>query len=65
VAGTGGAFMTPFLLPLANSAVRDNSRSGVLRLRLHEGGYDWEFLEAEYEGFPNGNAPDRGEGKCH
>lgn len=65
VAGTGGAFMTPFLLPLANSEVRDNSRSGVLRLRLHEGGYDWEFLEAEYEGFPNGNAPDRGEGKCH
>jgi hypothetical protein len=65
VVGTGGAFLTPFLLPLANSEVRDNSRSGVLRLRLHEGGYDWEFLEAEYEGFPNGNAPDRGEGKCH
>lgn len=65
VAGTGGAFLTPFLLPLANSEVRDNSRTGVLRLRLHDGGYDWEFLEAGYEGFPNGNAPDRGEGKCH
>ena len=65
VVGTGGAFLTPFLLPLRNSEMRDNSRSGVLKLVLQDGGYAWEFLEAAYDGFPNGNAPDRGQGKCH
>ncbi|NML61564.1 hypothetical protein HHL21_10830 [Massilia sp. RP-1-19] len=65
VVGTGGAYATPFLLPLRNSEMRDNSRIGVLRLVLKEGAYAWVFLEAAYEGFPNGNAPDRGEGKCH
>ena len=65
VVGTGGAYATPFLLPLRNSEVRDNSRSGVLRLILKDGAYEWTFLEASYDGFPNGNAPDRGEGKCH
>jgi hypothetical protein len=65
VIGTGGAYSTPFLWPLANSEVRDNSRSGVLRLRLQDGGYEWTFLEAEYQGLPNGRAPDRGTGRCH
>lgn len=65
VVGTGGAFPTPFLWPLPNSEVRDNSRTGVLKLVLKEGGYSWEFLEAVYEGFPNGRAPDRGEDSCH
>jgi hypothetical protein len=65
VVGTGGAYATPFLLPVRNSEMRDNSRTGVLRLVLKEGAYEWQFVEATYDGFPNGSAPDRGEGKCH
>ena len=65
VVGTGGAWLTPFRWPRAHSEMRDNSRLGVLRLDLGEGAYQWQFLEARYEGFPNGQAPDRGAGRCH
>lgn len=65
VVGTGGAFYTPFRWPLQHSEMRDNSRMGVLKLVLGDGGYAWEFLEASYDGFPNGQAPDRGAGQCH
>jgi 3',5'-cyclic AMP phosphodiesterase CpdA len=65
VVGTGGAFSTPFLWPLKNSEMRDNSRTGVLKLVLGETGYEWEFLEASFDGFPYGQEPDRGAGQCH
>lgn len=65
VVGTGGAYYTPFKFPIINSEMRDNSRFGVLRLVLRDASYEWEFLEASYDGFPNGQAPDRGAGKCH
>ena len=65
VVGTGGAFPTPFLRLAPNSEVRDASRTGVLKLLLKDGGYEWEFLEASYDGFPNGAPPDRGAGVCH
>ncbi|QJE00458.1 alkaline phosphatase [Massilia forsythiae] len=64
VVGTGGAFPTPFLLTVANSELRDSSRTGVLRLRLREDGYDWAFLESNkitpFEAAP----PDRGSDTC-
>ena len=65
VVGTGGSFSTPFLWPLRHSEMRDNSRFGVLRLDLQDEGYRWEFLEASYDGFPDGQRPDRGQGRCH
>ncbi len=65
VAGTGGAYPTPFLLPLANSEARDASRNGVLRLRLAPGRFDWEFLEATPPQLPNASPPDQGSGSCH
>ncbi len=65
VVGTGGAQLSPFLLTLPHSEKRDNSRTGVLRLRLNKDGYDWEFLEASYDGFGQPPAPDRGNGLCH
>jgi hypothetical protein len=65
VVGTGGAYYTPFKLPLENSEMRDNSRFGVLKLVLREASYEWEFLEASYDGLPNGQQADRGQGKCH
>jgi hypothetical protein len=60
VVGTGGAQLTPLLLPRANSEVRDNSVHGVLKLVLKENGYEWEFLPAKDGGFT-----DRGSGLCH
>lgn len=65
VVGTGGAYLTPILLPMPHSEVRDNDRTGVLKLVLGESDYQWEFVEAAYQGFPNGAAPDRGAGQCH
>jgi hypothetical protein len=65
VVGTGGAYPTPFLIPLAHSETRDASRNGILRLRLHAGRYDWEFLEATPPGLPNASPPDHGSGVCH
>ena len=65
VAGTGGAYPTPFLRLQANSEARDASRNGVLRLRLHAGRYDWEFLEATPPQLPNASKPDYGSSYCH
>ena len=65
VVGTGGAYATPFLLPVKHSEMRDNSRTGVLKLVLREASYEWEFLEASYDGFPYGQQADRGAGQCH
>jgi hypothetical protein len=65
VAGTGGAYPTPFLLTADNSEMRDNGRTGVLRLRLLDGRYEWEFLESGRLtplGLP---PPDRGSDVCH
>ena len=65
VVGTGGAFATPFLWPLKHSEMRDNNRTGVLKLVLRDASYEWEFLEASYDGFPYGQNADRGAGQCH
>jgi hypothetical protein len=65
VIGTGGAYATPFLYPVKQSEMRDNNRSGVLKLVLRANSYEWEFLEAAYDGFPFGQQPDRGTGQCH
>ena len=65
VVGTGGARLTPFLWPRPHSEVRDNTRTGVLRLRLMENSYSWQFLEASNEGSPTGADPDRGSAHCH
>lgn len=65
VVGTGGAYPTPFLLPVKHSETRDASRNGVLRLRLREDGYDWEFLEATPPSLPNASPPDHGSAACH
>jgi 3',5'-cyclic AMP phosphodiesterase CpdA len=65
VVGTGGAYPTPFLLTVKNSEMRDNGRTGVLRLRLLDGRYEWEFLESGRLtplGLP---PPDRGSDVCH
>jgi 3',5'-cyclic AMP phosphodiesterase CpdA len=65
VVGTGGAYPTPFLLTVKHSEVRDASRTGVLRLRLRDGGYDWEFIESSRVTTLGVAPPDRGSGVCH
>jgi 3',5'-cyclic AMP phosphodiesterase CpdA len=65
VVGTGGAYPTPFLLTVRNSEMRDSGRTGVLKLRLLDGRYEWEFLESARLttlGLPE---PDRGSDACH
>ncbi|QYF99874.1 MULTISPECIES: metallophosphoesterase [Massilia] len=65
VVGTGGAYATPFLRIRDNSEVREASFDGVLRLRLLENGYEWQFLAADPERVPAGATLDRGLGACH
>jgi 3',5'-cyclic AMP phosphodiesterase CpdA len=65
VVGTGGAYPTPFLLTVKNSEMRDASRTGVLRLRLRDDGYDWEFVETARVTTLGVPPPDRGSEVCH
>jgi hypothetical protein len=60
VAGTGGASHYTFNTPIANSEVRDNTSYGVLKLTLHEGSYDWQFVPVAGASFT-----DSGSGACH
>ncbi len=62
VVGTGGAFLTPLLLPLRNSEARDSNHLGVLKLVLRADGYDWAFLPVGSDAL---FAPDRGSASCH
>jgi 3',5'-cyclic AMP phosphodiesterase CpdA len=59
VVGTGGAFLTDFLILKAHSEMR-HSTHGVLKLTLHPQSYDWEFLPAT-----GGTPLDRGHTACH
>ncbi len=43
-----------------NSEVRDNVAYGVLKLTLHTGSYDWEFIPIAGQTFT-----DSGTGTCH
>lgn len=65
VVGTGGAYATPFVFFQPNSEARDSSSTGVLRLRLHDDGYEWTFLQASGNGLDNGALPDHGQASCH
>jgi hypothetical protein len=60
VVGTGGAGLYDFGAPLTASEVRDSSTFGVLKLTLHETGYDWEFVPV-----PNSTFTDSGSSNCH
>ena len=60
VVGTGGAGLYDFGTPLATSEVRDSSTFGVLKLTLHDTGYEWEFISV-----PHSTFTDSGSGRCH
>ena len=44
VVGTGGGSHYGFDTPLPNSEVRNSDTFGVLKLTLHPGSYDWQFV---------------------
>ena len=60
VVGTGGTPLSPALLRRANSEAINTRSHGVLKLTLHEHGYDWEFLPVAKDGFT-----DKGSASCH
>jgi len=60
IVGTGGARLTPFVWSSDNTEVIDHSTHGVLKMRLRDGGYDWEFLPVGEAGFS-----DSGTATCH
>lgn len=61
VVGTGGRSHYPFPGgPQPNTLVRNDATFGVLKLTLHAGSYDWEFVPVAGKTFT-----DSGSGTCH
>src|SRR5438067_801399 len=61
VAGTGGGDLTwRWESNQPNSEVRNKDTHGVIKLTLHAGSYDWEFIPIAGETFT-----DSGSGSCH
>ena len=58
--GTGGIGFYTFGTPKANSAVREESSYGILKLTLKATSYDWEFVAVAPSKFT-----DKGSGNCH
>jgi hypothetical protein len=59
VVGTGGESHYTSGTPIANSVVQNDTSFGVLKLTLHPGSYDWQFVPAA------GNFTDSGSRACH
>jgi hypothetical protein len=60
VVGTGGRELYKWEHKDTDSEVKNNETFGVLKMTLHDGGYDWEFLPVEGQTFT-----DKGSAKCH
>jgi hypothetical protein len=62
VVGTGGRshYTFPVGLPASNSQVRNDDTFGVMKLALHPGGYDWNFVPVAGKTFT-----DSGSRSCH
>jgi hypothetical protein len=59
VAGTGGGSLYSFGAIRANSEVRRSGSYGILKLTLHAGSYEWEFVPT------SGSFSDSGTTACH
>ncbi len=60
VVGTGGKSHYAFETIERDSEVHNNTTFGVLKLTLHPGSYDWEFVPVA-----GGTFTDKGSGTCH
>jgi alkaline phosphatase len=60
VVGTGGTSLRPFGAIARNSVARNADTHGVLKLTLHAGSYDWQFVPVAGETWT-----DAGSASCH
>ena len=60
VVGTGGRSLRDFGEVEANSKVRNSETYGVIKVTLHSGSYDWEFIPIDEGAFT-----DAGSDRCH
>ena len=60
VVGTGGTSLRPFGATARNSVARNSEAHGVLKLTLHAGSYDWQFVPV-----PGETWTDEGSASCH
>jgi len=60
VVGTGGESHYPIVDAIANSEVYNDDTYGVLKLTLHQKGYDWHFVPVAGKSFT-----DSGNDRCH
>src|SRR5206468_2215644 len=60
IVGTGGRDLSGLAPIEPNAEVRDNTAFGVLKLTLHPGSYDWQFMPIGGQGFT-----DSGSRACH
>jgi len=61
IVGTGGRSLYEVGTIHPNSVVHDNTTFGVLKLTLHDGGYEWSFVPA----WGHGSFSDAGADVCH
>lgn len=59
IVGTGGAPLRPTGHTRPNSELQIDDTFGILRLGLHAGSYDWQFIDVD------GRVRDEGSGSCH
>jgi hypothetical protein len=59
VAGTGGGSLYTFGATRSNSEVRRSGNYGILKMTLHSGGYEWQFIPTA------GTFSDSGTTACH
>jgi len=60
IVGTGGDDFQTMGSGIANSEIRNNDSFGVLKMTLHNGSYDWQFIPAAGYSFT-----DSGSSNCH
>ena len=66
ISGHGGYGSNPIFALMANSEVYDDTSYGALKLTLHSGSYDWQFMPIADGVEPGGGSfTDSGSGNCH
>jgi hypothetical protein len=66
ISGHGGYFSNPIYTLMPNSEVYDNTSYGALKLTLHSGSYDWQFMPIADNVDPGGGSfTDSGSNNCH
>jgi hypothetical protein len=66
ISGHGGYGSNPIVALMPNSVVYDDTSYGALKLTLHSGSYDWQFMPIADGVEPGGGSfTDSGSGNCH